>query len=145
MPGPLIPGTIHGKIDCYGEWSMKNLRVLMVSADLPVEPIFKKAIEDGGHRLTICNPRTKEEEFLAEAESGGYDVAVLMNLGLPINYSLGLIAPLRLVCSAQVIVMSLTADRRKGSPRRGSVPFYLLPISAKHILDAVEEAAGMQE
>ncbi len=124
---------------------MKNLRVLMASADLPVETIFRKTIEDGGHRLTICNPRKKEEEFLAEAKSGGYDVVVLMNLGLPINYSLGLIAPLRLVCSAKVIVMSWVTDRRKGSPRRGGVPFYLLPISAKQILDAVEEAAGMLE
>jgi hypothetical protein len=117
----------------------------MASWEEVAEPFFRKAIEDGGHHLTICNPRKQEEEFLAEAKSGGYDVVILMNLGLPINYSLGIIAPLRLVCSANVIVMSWAADRRKGSPRSGGAPFYQLPISANQILDAVEEAAGMLE
>lgn len=51
---------------------MKQLRVLMASAEELVEPIFRKAIEEGSHHLTILNPYEKKGEFLAEAKSGGY-------------------------------------------------------------------------
>lgn len=124
---------------------MKQLRVLMASAEELVEPSFRKAIEEGSHQLTILNPYEKKGEFLAEAKSGGYDVIVLTNLGSPLDYSMGLISLLRLACNARVIVMSAVADRRKGPPRKGGVPFYLFPLSRKQILKAVEKAAGMSE
>ena len=124
---------------------MKRLRVLMASAEDLVEPIFRKTIEDGGHHLEILNPCNREMEFIAEAKAGGYDVVIVTNLGLPLDYSLGFIAPLRQACSAKVIVMSGVEDRRKSSPRNSGAPFYKLPISAKQILDAVEEAAGIRE
>lgn len=124
---------------------MKQLRVLMASAEELVRPAFRKAIEGGSHHLTILNPYGKKGEFLAEAKSGGYDVIVLTNLGTPLDYSMGLISLLRLACNARVIVMSGAADRRKGPPRKGGVPFYLFPMSGKQILKAVEKAAGMSE
>ena len=124
---------------------MRQLRVLMASAEELVEPIFRKAIEEGSHHLTILNPYKKKGEFLAEAKSGGYDVIVLTNLGPPLDYSMGLIALLRMACNARVIVMSGVADRRKGSHRIGGVPFYLFPMSGKQILKAVEKAAGTLE
>lgn len=124
---------------------MKPLRVLMASAEEHVKPVVRKAIEEGSHHLTILNPYEKKGEFLAEAKSGGYDVIVLTNFGPPLDFSLGLIPLLRLACNARVIVMSGVADRRKGSPRKGGVPFYPLPMSGKRILKAVEKAAGMAD
>jgi len=57
------------------------MRVLMGSAEELVGSIFRKTIEEGGHLLTILNPYEKEQEFLAEARAGGYDVVIIINLG----------------------------------------------------------------
>ena len=58
---------------------------------------------------------------------------------------MGLISPLRRICSANVIVISGKADRRKGFTRTKIVPFYRFPMSEKQILEAVEEAVGLLE
>jgi len=58
-------------------------------------------IEGGGHHLTIFNPWKRKQGFIEEAKSGEYDVVILTNLGLPLDFSLGLIAPLRQVCVAR--------------------------------------------
>jgi len=81
--------------------------------------------------------------FLEEARTGGDDVVIVTNLGLPLDYSLGLIALLRQACSAKVIVMSGVADQedRERAFREGAVAFYSLPISGEQILEAVEEEA----
>jgi len=68
---------------------------------------------------------------------------IVTNLGLPLDFSLGLIAPLRGSCSAKVIVMSGVAGQedRDRAFKEGAVAFHQLPISAKQILEAVEAAA----
>ena len=122
----------------------KPLRVLMASSDELFEQVIREVIEGGGHRLSILNPWKGEQEFLDEARTGEYDVVVLTNVGLPLDYSLGLIAPLRQSCSAKVIVMSGAADQedRERAIREGAVAFYKLPIvTVDKIRDAVEEAA----
>src|SRR5512141_1651122 len=45
---------------------MKQLRVLMASAEELAEPIFREGIEEGSHELTILNPYEKKGKFLAE-------------------------------------------------------------------------------
>jgi DNA-binding NtrC family response regulator len=124
---------------------MKRIRVLMASFEGAVEQLFLDTIEGAGHHLTIFDPRQKEMEFLEEARSGGYDVVILTNLGLSLDYSLGFIAPLRQSCSAEVIVMSGyggIAARHKAY-KNGVAAFYLLPLSPERILEAVESAAGV--
>jgi FixJ family two-component response regulator len=122
---------------------VKPLRVLMASSDELAEGLFREVIEGGGHRLTILNPWKKEQEFIEEARTGGYDVVIVTNVCLPLDYSLGLIAPLRQSCSAKVIVMSGVADQedRERAIREGAVAFYALPIPGEQIREAVEAAA----
>lgn len=121
----------------------KPLRVLMASSDELAEGLLRETIEGGGHRLTILNPWEGRQAFLDAAPAGVYDVVIMTNLGLPLDYSLGIIAPLRQSCSAKVIVMSGVADQedRERAFREGACAFYHLPISAKQIIEAVEEAA----
>jgi DNA-binding NarL/FixJ family response regulator len=88
----------------------KPLRVLMAAWDELFEQLFRQVIEGGGHHVAILNPWKKEQAFLDEARTGGYDVVILTNT-LPLDFSLGLIAPLRQVCSAAVIVMSGVVDQ----------------------------------
>jgi len=122
---------------------VKPLRVLMASWEEVAEPIFRAVIEEGGHQLTIMSPWRREVEFLEEAKTGQYDVILLTNLGLPLDCSLGLIAPLHQSCSAKVIVMSGAAhqEARERAIREGAVAFHQLPISGEQILEAVEAAA----
>lgn len=122
---------------------MKPRRVLTASSDELAEQLFRNVIEGGGHRLTISQPWKRKEEFIEEAKSGEYDVVIVTNLGLPLDYSLGLVAPLRQFYSAKVIVMSGAADQeyRERAIRQGVVAFYKLPISGEQILKSVEAAA----
>ena len=123
---------------------MKPLRVLMASSDELFEQVIREVIEGGGHRLSILDPWKGRQAFLDEAKVGRYDVAILTNVCLPLDYSIGLIAPLRQSCSAKVIVMSGAADQedRERAIREGAVAFYKLPIvTVDKIRDAVEEAA----
>ena len=70
-------------------------------------------------------------------------MVIVTNLGLPLDYSLGLIAPLRQSCSTKVIVMSGVADQedRERAIREGAVAFYKVPIPVDKLLEAVEAAA----
>ena len=122
---------------------MKPLRVLMAAWDELFEQLLREVIERGGHHLTILNPWKKEQAFLDEAKSGGYDVVILTNT-IPLDFSLRLIAPLRGACSTKVIVMSWGADEicREAALRAGADAFYALPISGEQILEAVEAATG---
>lgn len=126
----------------------KPLRVLMGSADELFEQLFREVIEGGGHHLTILNPWGGKQAFLDEARTGGYDVVVLTNVCIPLDYSLGLIAPLRQPGSAKVVVMSGVADQedRERAFREDDVAFYKLPIvTDEQILEAVEAATGTVE
>jgi len=120
------------------------LRVLMAASDELFEQLFREVIEDGGHHLTIFNPLPNAKAFLDEARTGRYDVAVVTNVCLPLDYSIGLIAPLRQSCSAKVIVMSGAADdkSREAARRGGAIAFHKLPLSSGiQILAAIEAAA----
>ena len=122
----------------------KYLRVVMASSDELAEELFRQVIEGGGHHLTIINPWPSAKGFLDEARTGGYDVVIVTNVCLPLDYSMGLIAPLRQSCSAKVIVMSGVADQedRERAIREGAVAFYKLPIvPVDKIREAVEAAA----
>ena len=120
------------------------LRVLMASSDELFEQLLREVIESGGHHLAIINPWPNEEAFLDKARTGMHDVVILTNVGLPLDFSLGLIAPLRGSCSAKGIVMSGAADQedRERAIREGAVAFYKLPIvPVDKIREAVEAAA----
>lgn len=122
----------------------KPLRVLMAMSDDLAEGLFREVIAGAGHHLTVLSPWEGKQGFLDEARTGGYDVVVLTNVCLPLDFSLGLIAPLRQSCSAKVVVMSGAANQedRERAIREGAVAFYKLPISSgEQILEAVESAA----
>lgn len=121
----------------------KRLNVLMAAWDELFEQLLRDVIEGEGHRLTILNPWEGKQAFLDEARTGGYDVVIVTNVCIPLEYSLGLIAPLRQSCSAKVIVMSGAADQedREWAIREGAVAFYKLPIPGEKIREAVEAAA----
>jgi DNA-binding NtrC family response regulator len=123
---------------------MKPLRVLMAAWDEYFEQLLREVIEGGGHRLTIFNPWKRKQDFIEEAKSGEYDVVIVTNVCIPLDYSLGLIAPLRQSCSAKVIVMSGAADQgdRERAIREGAVAFYKLPMPVEQILAAVEATVG---
>ena len=122
---------------------VKPLRVLMASWEEVAEPIFRAVIEEGGHQLTIMSPWRREVEFLEEAKTGQYDVILLTNLGLPLDCSLGLIAPLHQSCSAKVIVMSGAAGQedREMASKAGACAFHQMPMPVDKLLEAVEAAA----
>ena len=121
----------------------KPLRVLMASSDELAEGLFRQTIEGGGHRLTILNPWKGEQAFLDEARMGGYDVVIVTNLGLPLDYSMGLIASLLQAGNSKVIVMSAVAYQEDidRAIREGAVAFYQVPIPVDKIREAVEKAA----
>jgi len=122
---------------------MKPLRVLMASWEEVIEPLFREVIEGGGHHLTISHPWNRKQEFIDEAKAGEYDVVIVTNLGLPLDYSLGLIAPLRESCSAKVIVMSGAAGQedREMASKAGACAFHQMPMPVDKLLEAVEAAA----
>lgn len=109
---------------------VKPLRVLMASSDELAEQLFREVIEGGDHYVTIFDPSPSAAAFLDEARMGRYGMVIVTNLGLPLNYSIGLIAPLRQSCSAKVIVMSGVADQedREMAFREGAIGFYQLPM-----------------
>ena len=122
---------------------MRSLNVLMASWEDLAEEIFRQTIEGGGHRLTIINPWNGEIEFLEEARTGGYDVILLTNLGLPWCFVRGLIAPCSRARDANVIVVSghIDEDMRMGASREGAVGYYPLPLQPGQLLGAVEATA----
>ncbi len=121
---------------------VKSRRVLMASSDDVVNGLFREVIEGGGHRLTIVDPWFDAGPFLEQARTSRYDLVIVTNLGIPLGYSLGLIAPLRQACSANVIVMSgaWEPDDYRIAMMEGASACYALPIPADQLRAVVEAA-----
>ncbi len=116
--------------------------VLMASSDDAVNGLFREAIEGGGHHLTVVDPWFDAHPLLEQARTGRYDLVIVTNLGAPMGYSLGLIAPLRQACKAKVIVMSgaWEPDDYRTAMMEGASACYTLPIPAKQLRAVVEAA-----
>ncbi len=122
---------------------IKSRRVLMASSDDVVNGLFREVIEGGGHHLTIIDPWFDAGPLLEQARTSRYDLVIVTNLGIPLGYSLGLIAPLRQACSAKVIVMSgaWEPEDYRTAMTEGASACYTLPIPAEQLRAVVEAAA----